>query len=50
MITLIKNIPDDIVGFSYGEEVTAADYETVVFPAVDAAAKKSSIESAFAVR
>ena len=40
MITLIKNIPDDIVGFSYDDEVTAADYETVVFPAVEAAVKK----------
>lgn len=41
MITLIKNIPDDIIGFSYDEEVTGADYETVVFPAVEAAEKKS---------
>lgn len=41
MITLIKNIPDDIVGFSYDGEVTAADYETVVFVAVEAAVKRS---------
>lgn len=41
MITLIKNIPDDIIGFSYDDEVTAADYETVVFPRVEAAEKKN---------
>ncbi len=42
MITLIKNIPDDIIGFSYKDEVTAADYETVVFPAVEEAVKKGN--------
>lgn len=41
MITLIKNLTDDIVGFSYDDEVTAADYETVVFPAVEAAVKEN---------
>lgn len=41
MITLIKNLPDDIIGFNYNEEVTAADYESVVFPAVEAVVKKN---------
>ena len=41
MITLIKNLPDDIIGYSYDDEVTAADYEKVLFPAVEAAIKKS---------
>lgn len=41
MITLIENMPDSIIGYRYEDEVTAADYETVVFPAVDAAVKKS---------
>lgn len=41
MITLIKNLPPDIIGFRYEDHVTAEDYETVVFPAVKAATKKS---------
>lgn len=41
MITLIKNLPGDIIGFSYDDEVTAADYEKVLFPAIEKGAKKS---------
>ena len=41
MITIIKNLPDDIAGFKYDDKVTATDYETVLFPAVEAAFKKS---------
>lgn len=41
MITLIKNLTDDIIGFRYDDEVTAEDYETIVFPAVEAAMKKN---------
>ena len=41
MITIIKNLPDDIVGLLYDDEVTATDYETVLFPAIEAALKKS---------
>ena len=41
MITLIKNMPDNIVGYKYDGEVTATDYEKVLFPAVKAASEKS---------
>lgn len=41
MIALIKNMPDNIVAFRYDDEVTATDYETVLFPAVEAALRKS---------
>lgn len=41
MITLIENIPGDIIAFRYDGEVTATDYETILFPAVEAAFKKS---------
>jgi hypothetical protein len=41
MITLIKNIPDNIIGFRYEDHVTAEDYEIVLFPAVNVAKKKS---------
>lgn len=41
MIALIENMPDDIVAFKCENEVTATDYETVLFPAVEAASKKS---------
>ena len=41
MITLIENIPDNIIAFRYDDEVSAADYETVLFPAVETALKKS---------
>ncbi len=40
MITLIENLPDNIIGYKYDGDVTAADYETVLFPAVETAAKK----------
>jgi len=41
MITLIKNLPGNIIGYSYDDEVTAADYEKVLFPAIEAGSKKS---------
>ena len=41
MITLIKNLPGNIIGYSYDGEVTAADYEKVLFPAIEAGVKKS---------
>jgi hypothetical protein len=34
MITRIKNIPDNIIAFRYEGHVTAADYESVVLPAL----------------
>ena len=40
MITIIKNLFYDIVGFRY-DEVTATDYETVLFPAKEAALKRN---------
>jgi hypothetical protein len=40
-IAKIENLPDDIIGYTYNGEVTAADYESVLFPAVEAAVKKS---------
>ncbi|HEY1870930.1 MAG TPA: STAS/SEC14 domain-containing protein [Chitinophagaceae bacterium] len=41
MITLIENMPENIVGFAYAGQVTATDYESVLFPAIENAAKKS---------
>lgn len=41
MITLIKNLPDNIIGCRYEGQVTAADYESVLFPAVATAFKKN---------
>ncbi|HUZ61014.1 MAG TPA: hypothetical protein VMU83_19730 [Hanamia sp.] len=40
MITLIKNLPGDIIGYSYDDVVTAADYEKVLFPAVEGSSEK----------
>ena len=37
MITLIENLPRNIIGFKYDEEVTADDYETILFPAFEVA-------------
>ncbi|UDY34481.1 SpoIIAA family protein [Dermatobacter hominis] len=39
MITQLDDLPDGVIGFSYSGEVHAADYESVMFPVVDAAAK-----------
>jgi hypothetical protein len=39
MITLLPGFPDNIIGVSASGRVTAADYETVLIPAVDAALK-----------
>jgi hypothetical protein len=36
MIRHIENIPGNIIAFRYEGEVTAADYESVVFPALAA--------------
>ncbi|HEX3357338.1 MAG TPA: STAS/SEC14 domain-containing protein [Tepidisphaeraceae bacterium] len=40
MITLLSNLPDNIVGAVASGRVTAADYETVLIPAIEAALKK----------
>lgn len=40
MITLIKNLPDNIIGFRYKGKVTAKDYEKVLFPEFEKAHKK----------
>lgn len=41
MITRIENLPVGIIGFKFEDEVTAADYESVLFPLVEAAIKES---------
>ncbi len=41
MITLIENLPDNIIGYKYDGDVTTADYETVLFPAVEMQLKKA---------
>jgi hypothetical protein len=40
MITQIENLPKNVVGFTYKGKVSGKDYETVVFPAVEKAAKE----------
>ena len=40
MIALLPNLPDHIVGVTASGKINAADYETVLIPAVDAALKK----------
>lgn len=40
MITLIQNLPDNVLGFEASGVVSANDYETVLMPAVEAALKK----------
>jgi hypothetical protein len=40
MIELLPNLPDHIVGISASGQVNAADYETVLIPAIDVALKK----------
>lgn len=40
MIELLPNLPDHIVGVSASGQVNAADYETILNPAIDAALKK----------
>jgi hypothetical protein len=39
MITQIENLPQNVIGFIYSGKVTGNDYETVIFPAVEKAAK-----------
>lgn len=41
MITLIKKLPVNIIGFKYDGKVTANDYETILFPAIESAFVKS---------
>ena len=41
MITLIENLPENIVGLKYEGHVTAADYESVIFPALERASGES---------
>lgn len=41
MITLIKDLPDNIIGFKYEGEITSDDYETVLYPAIEAGLKRS---------
>lgn len=40
MIQLLPNLPDHIVGISASGQVNAADYETILIPAIDVALKK----------
>lgn len=39
MLSLLPNFPDHIVGVSASAQVDAADYETVLIPAIEAALK-----------
>ncbi|MEO8088060.1 MAG: STAS/SEC14 domain-containing protein [Bacteroidota bacterium] len=41
MITIIKNLPAGIIGFRYDGHVTKEDYETVMYPAFQAATEKN---------
>ena len=41
MVTITKNLPEDIVGFKYDEHVTKEDYENVLFPLFKTALEKS---------
>lgn len=40
MIKLLSDLPDNVVGIAASGHVSAADYETVLAPAVEAALKK----------
>lgn len=40
MIALLPKLPDHVVGVTASGKINAADYETVLIPAVDAALKK----------
>lgn len=40
MITQIENLPEGVLGFEVSGTVTSADYETVIVPAVTAAASE----------
>lgn len=40
MIELLPNLPDQVIGITASGEVSAADYETILVPAIDAALKK----------
>lgn len=40
MIKLLPNLPDHVVGIIASGQVTAADYESVVMPAVESVLKK----------
>lgn len=42
MIELLPHLPDNVVGISASGQVNAADYETVLVPAVEAALAKHS--------
>ena len=41
MITRIENLPENIIGLKYDGQVTAADYESVIFPVLERASEKS---------
>ena len=41
MITIIKNLPEGIIGFKYDGHVTKEDYETVLYPAFQTATEKN---------
>ena len=41
MITRIENLPENIIGLKYEGQVTAADYESVIFPALETTSAKS---------
>ena len=42
MIKVIAGLPENILGFEVSGEVTALDYESIIIPAVDAAASTRS--------
>lgn len=41
MISIISKLPENIVGFKYDGKVTAKDYESILFPAIESAFGKS---------
>ncbi len=41
MISIIKKLPDMIIGFKYEGKVTAKDYESILFPAIESTFEKN---------
>jgi len=40
MIELLTGLPENVIGFSAGHEITAADYESVLVPALETKLQK----------
>lgn len=45
MITLLDDMPDGVLGFRLSGEIHAADYTSVLIPAVEAAAERGDIRA-----